>query len=383
MEICIKCKKELPEGALYCPACGKKQVAGKREKKAHVRANGTGSVYKRGSTWEAAVVVGYKLVDGKSKCIRRTKGGFKTKTEAILYLPQLQEQRTAKKIPTIHELYDQWLAGPYKKLSTSKQCAYRIAFCKLEDIQFCQIDLLTIADLQRVVDDKAPTYYPARDIKSLLSHLYQRAMADQFATINLSDFLTLPDLDAKERQAFTSDEIRLLWDDYAAGNNFTGYILLMIYTGMMPAELLEARKAQINWEGKTITGAGKKTKTRKETPIVLADIILPVLADLCESAKGEKLIAINRDNFYAKYHETMARVGCRDLPPYSCRHSTATALALDNIAPSVIQKIMRHSKFTPTQGYIHVDVAPMLDAINQVADKLGPDQPPQRTTQQP
>ena len=28
------------------------------------------------------------------------------------------------------------------------------------------------------------------------------------------------------------------------------------------------------------------------------------------------------------------------------------SLALDNIAPSVIQKIMRHSKFTTTQGYI-------------------------------
>lgn len=314
---------------------------------------------------------------------RRTKGGFKTKTEALLYLPQLQDQRIVKKIPTIQELYDQWLAGPYKKLSASKQCAYRIAFGKLEDIQFCRINLLTIADLQRVVDAKAPTYYPAKDIKTVLSHLYQRAMADQFVTINLSDFLTLPDLDAKERQAFNADEIRMLWDDYTAGNSFTGYILLMIYTGMMPAELLTARKAQINWEGKiSITGAGKKTKTRKETPVVLADIILPVLEDLCQHTKGEKIISINRDNFYTKYHETMARVGCRDLPPYSCRHSTATALALDNIAPSVIQKIMRHSKFTTTQGYIHVDVSPMLDAINQMADKFGPDQPTQRPTQQ-
>lgn len=314
---------------------------------------------------------------------RRTKGGFKTKTEALLYLPQLQDQRIVKKIPTIQELYDQWLAGPYKKLSASKQCAYRIAFGKLEDIQFCRIDLLTIADLQRVVDAKAPTYYPAKDIKTVLSHLYQRAMADQFVTINLSDFLTLPDLDAKERQAFHADEIRMLWDDYTAGNSFTGYILPMIYTGMMPAELLAARKAQINWEGKIIiTGAGKKTKTRKETPVVLADIILPVLEDLCQHTKGEKIISINRDNFYTKYHETMARVGCRDLPPYSCRRSTATALALDNIAPSVIQKIMRHSKFTTTQGYIHVDVSPMLDAINQMADKFGPDQPTQRPTQQ-
>ena len=45
---------------------------------------------------------------------------------------------------------------------------------------------------------------------------------------------------------------------------------------------------------------------------MLADIILPVLEDLCQHTKGEKIISINRDNFYTKYHETMARVGCRE-----------------------------------------------------------------------
>jgi len=32
-----------------------------------------------------------------------------------------------------------------------------------------------------------------------------------------------------------------------------------------------------------------------------------------------------------------------------CRHTTATALALGNIAPSVIQEVMRHTKFNTTQ----------------------------------
>lgn len=31
---------------------------------------------------------------------------------------------------------------------------------------------------------------------------------------------------------------------------------------------------------------------------MLADIILPVLEDLCQHTKGEKIISINRDNFY-------------------------------------------------------------------------------------
>lgn len=60
---CIKCKSPLPEGALYCPMCGKKQVQERR--KALKRANGTGTVYKlqgrRKRPWVAAknkVVIG-------------------------------------------------------------------------------------------------------------------------------------------------------------------------------------------------------------------------------------------------------------------------------------------------------------------------------------
>lgn len=71
---------------------------------------------------------------------------------------------------------------------------------------------------------------------------------------------------------------------------------------------------------------------------------------------------------YARYHETLKRIGVRDLPPYSCRHSTATALAMQNIAPSIIQKVMRHAKFSTTQSYIHVDVSPMLEAVNRLAE---------------
>ena len=62
--ICCKCRAELPDGALYCFQCGKKQTYTPR--KGRSRANGTGSVYKRGNSWEVAVTLGYKLVDGKA-----------------------------------------------------------------------------------------------------------------------------------------------------------------------------------------------------------------------------------------------------------------------------------------------------------------------------
>lgn len=364
MPNCIKCKAEMPTGALYCPFCGKKQTSSARQTSR--RCNGTGSVYKRGKTWEAAVVLGYKLRDGVAIPVRNTKGGFKTKKEALSYLPQLR-QTHVRIAPTLNELWQRFKnSKQFAKLSDSRKQKYAIVWKKIEHETLVQIDQLTVVDLQRMVDGHAATYYPARDIKDLLSKLYQLALPDQYVAINLAEYVELPDKNEKEREPFSKDAIVKLWTDYTGGNWWTGYILLMIYTGMMPGELMCATKAQIDWEGKQIRGAGIKTKERKETPIVLADIIIPVLEDLCEHAPGDKLISINKDKFYEKYYETLDRAGCKRLTPYSCRHTTASSLALENIPVSVLQKIMRHAKITTTQRYIHVSVDPMLEAVNQM-----------------
>lgn len=363
MANCIKCKAELPEGAVFCHLCGKKQD--KTQRTGTKRGNGQGSTYKRGKTWEAAVVLGYKLVDGKAKPIRATKGGFRTKREAMEYLPLLRNERP-KTMPTLNDLWYQFVnSKQYSKLSDSRKEKYRIVWRKIEKESFTHIDSLTVTDLQRIVDGNAKSFYPARDLRDTLSKLYQLAIQDQFVTVNLAEYIELPDLNTNERQAFNQDDITKLWEDYVAGNAFTGYILFMIYSGCMPGELLSMRKDQIDWQVKQIHGAGKKTKVRKETPIIIADIIVPVLADLCEHSGGDKVIHINKDRFYEEYYSTLERAGCKRLTPYACRHSTATALALENVNPNLIQKIMRHARFSTTETYIHIDTAAMHEAINQ------------------
>lgn len=362
MSNCIKCGVSLSENALFCHICGKKQSVQRRT--SSKRGNGTGSVYKRRKGWEAAVVIGYRVQDNKAVPIRLTKAGFKTKKEALDYIPVLRQDR-CRSTPTINDLWYRFQnSRQYEKLSDSRKEKYQIVWRKIEKDTFVSIDLMTVSDLQHIVDTHAKTFYPARDIRDLLSKLYQMALPDRYVTLNLAEYIELPPLNAKEREAFSQEDITKLWNDYLAGNWWTGYPLLMIYTGMMPGELLCALKSHIDWTGRQIVGAGKKTKERRETPIVLADIILPVLADLCDHTKGDKLICINKDNFYTKYYETLERAGCRRLTPYSCRHTAATSLALENIQPSIIQKIMRHAKYSTTQKYIHISIDPMLDAVN-------------------
>lgn len=367
MANCIKCSSTLPDGALYCPYCGKKQSA--TEKIQRKRANGEGSVFRYRNGWRAQIVVGYKLVGGRSQAVYRTKAGFKTKREALEYLTTLRSEKR-KAAPTLQQLWEQYQEGKYRKLSASRQEKYRIAWPKLKDLHFCAVDMLTTADLQRVVNENAKTFYPARDMRDLLSLLFQLAMADQFVPVNLAEYIDLPTLEEKDQDAFTPKEITALWTDYAAGNWWTGYVLLMIYTGMMPGELMAMQKDAVDLKQHAIIGGGIKTEIRKKKPIVLADEILPVVTDLMDRTPGEKVIRINKDNFYDRYYETLARAGVRRLVPYTCRHTAATVLADAAVHPSIIQAIMRHASFTTTQRYIHEDITRELAAANVAAGTI-------------
>lgn len=330
------------------------------------RGNGQGSARKRGKTWTAIWTLGTVVEDGRLRQIRQTKGGFRTKTEALSYAANPPSVGASERVPTLQEYWETWSKTSLQKMSKSKQTAYKIAKRKVERIMLLPVDKINIKLLQETVDAKATTYYPAKDIKTVLTHLYKRAVAEGWVTTNLAEFIELPTLDEEELQPFNEDELRSFWDAYGKGDTFVGFILLMIYTGMMPGELMKLKKDMIDWDASEIRGCGLKTKKRKETPIVFPEIIAPVLLDLCQRSESRigNVLCMNKDRFYPEFHAALARCGARDLKPYSCRHTTATALALGNIAPSVIQEVMRHTKFSTTQRYIHPDMTAAHAAVN-------------------
>ena len=355
---CKKCKALLPQGAVYCAFCGRKQIAAPTGR---TRPNGTGTAYKRGKTWTVEVVVGQGQA---GRPIRRTKGGFRTKTAALAYAPELKGlARPAEK--TLQHYWDTFLNGKYQSLSRSKQIAYNIAWARLDSLQYSLLSALDLRTLQTALTEQTPTHYPARDLRTVLSHLYELAIIEGAAATNLARHLSIPALVEAEQTAFDDEELAQLWSAYELEDPFVGFVLLMIYTGMMPGELLILKKEMINWSSQTITGCGLKTDVRKAAAIAMPAFILPVLRTLCNAAPHDKVLPMAENKFRKEFADCLQRHDCRPLTPYACRHTTATALALGNqVAPSVIQKVMRHARFATTTRYIHADSSDAVAALN-------------------
>ncbi len=366
--ICQKCKKSFQDDAIFCPYCGKKLVTTKKSR-TKSRGNGTGTAFKRGSTWTAQVVYDRVFVadDKPLKRLTRSKGGFKSRDEALRYCPILKNgPQKAELAPTLSHYWETYKDGAYQSLSASKQQAYRTAWKKLESIKDTRIDQLTVADLQKLVSEKCSSYYTTRDVRTLLVNIFRIAAAEGYARQEIPTFIHLPSLEETEQTPFSETEQKALWKRYEEGDLRAAVPLLMIYTGMMPGEAMKLRVDQIDLDGRRIHGAGMKTKVRKQTDIVLADDIVPVVQDLIDHAQPSGYVwKRTESDWYENYYAVLEAAGCRRLTPYSCRHTTATALAVTkNIAPQTVKKVMRWSTAAMLDRYAHPDQKDALDAVN-------------------
>lgn len=368
IKTCKRCHKPMDDTP-FCPYCGARQ-----QKPAHVRThgNGIGTAYKRGKTWTAKVIIGWRFDEKKNKKlpVARCRSGFKTKNDALAYCPTLLSMKVKPVAPPLSHYWELYSSNEMEKLSDSKRTAYNIAWNKLDSIHHSPVDSLTVADLRAAAAKKASTYYPMRDIKSLLKHLFALAGADGYASKDLPEYIELPTLEETERQPFTDLEQAALWKQYEQGNAFARIPLIMIYTGMMTGEMRKLTAEMVDLEQKQIVGVGLKTKVRKKAIVYVPDCILPLLSELCEEHITGRLFPWSEDDFYANYYSALEAAGCRKLTPYSCRHTTATALAIsEGIAPQTIKKIMRWSTTRMLDRYAHPDDPNVRAASNTLKRK--------------
>ena len=378
---CRKCARALPEDAVYCCYCGVKQEITRKHRK---RANGTGTVFRYRGGWVVEYTEGWEVVDGDLRRKTRRKYGFKTSKDAEDALAEIRariqagtEEEPKKKVlvKTVAQLWESYSTSELPMRGKSTQDAYNVAWRKRikGTIGDRPIDEIGLDDLNSIV--AGCTYDPAKDVRDLMSILFQRAIVDRQTTVNPAPMMTLPLQQSEEVVPWNSSEISTLWKAWGNGERVAGYCLLMIYSGMMTGELLRCKEDMINWEDQQIIGCGLKTKKRKEMPIHFPHIIEPILRELCATKSGKRggegyILDVSERAFYERFAKMKTSLDIRpEVRPYSSRHSTGTELTLMGVEPAIIIDIMRHKNYTTTlKHYTKIPSNVLVDALNAMAE---------------
>ena len=335
------------------------------------RANGTGSVYydSRSKRWIAQIVTGKHYTEDMKLRFTYKRKSFVKKTDALKAVQGLADQANERPSFTVSYYYNAFMNGKGASLSADKQTAYKIAYNRLKSLWSVPVKDLTISRLQAVLGSVCGSYYTAKDVRTLLNKIYRLAAADDRA-INpvLPSLLELPKLEEKQVEPLAEEEILKLWISYDEGNENASIPLILCYTGMMPGEIRKLKKSMINLETKEIIGAGLKTDERKKKSVLLPDDILPVLEDVISKAETDLLYPMHKETFYKRFHKVLEDAGFdRDLSPYSCRHATATVLAVHQRIPAqVLQRIMRWRSTKMMDRYVTPSDEDARRAVNKI-----------------
>ena len=353
---CIKCKKEIPAGSVFCCWCGKKQEAA--PKKALKRANGTGTVYKlqgrRTRPWVAA----------KGKTII---GYFEKKTAALEALARLQ----GRSIDEIYnwpfkQVYAAWKDEHFRDIGVKGTESYERAYDVFEPLHDRKFRELRTADYQAIMDKyRDKSHSLLSKFKQLATQMSQWGIRQELITTNFATFIKLPENVKKEKEIFSAEDIKKLEAD---SSQEARLVLMLIYTGMRIGELFRLRTENVY---ETYVIGGEKTEAGRNRIIPIRSEGRKYFAEFKARAKGDLLISgysgqkvianfRNRD-----YYPLLERLGISKKTPHATRHTFASWAVANNIKPELLQKMLGHADYSTTANiYEHFDIDQLVNAID-------------------
>ena len=381
---CKKCGREIVDESLFCQWCGAAQGESNRTRKK--RGNGQGSVYKRGKTWYAARVFGY--ITGENGEIipdKDCKGGFRTKKEAIDYLPQLKPHRQSKsphKIPediTVKGMYDLWMPT-HKARGKSKSTigCYTAAINHFEEIWDYPFVDAGIDDWQECIDDCPRGRRTRENMKALVGLLYKYAIP-RGATpdkINLGEYLYVTG-ESGRRHPFTDLEVETIRQSIGTVP-YADYIYCMIYLGYRPQEMLTREIDKHYNPAENCIIGGIKTDAGKNRVVTISPKIQPHLSGIIGGRKSGYIFCapdgskISVAKYRACFYEAIDKMGIKSTPerkltPYSCRHTFASLMdRVKGAGDNAKMELIGHRTIDMLRHYQHAD----LDDLRKITDAI-------------
>ena len=339
-------------------------------------ANGTGSVYKlngkRRKPWICVFTTHYTL-DGKQK--RKMIGTFATKKEAMNKLLEYNKNPYLLNSYNFKDISFKWLEENKSVWSEKTFSNYRKIVNKLFSFYERKINELTIQELQSFISTSDSSYNYKKNIKSVLSMIYNYCVKAGFVTSNNINLLTIGKKEVViERKVFTDKEIKELFEmiQPTSNINIPACLVILIYTGLRAGELLALKKENINLKERYLKVDESKTEAGKRI-IPISNKIINVIKMLMESNDKEYLITSDSSYDMIKYNSLRRAFGVfikkynMDHTIHDTRHTFATLLSNANANSTAVKKIIGHTSFELTESvYIHKNLKELTKAIDLI-----------------
>ena len=364
---CIKCKATLPEGAIFCPLCGKKQTPEQRKRRK--RANGSGTIYKmsgnRSKPWAAeknGVFIGsYKTYHAAQKALERI-------TDVDV---------TDRYNLTFTQIYELWRPVHAREVSANQMQCYKTAYNQSAVLHDRKFRTLRKSDFEAVIlsmEESGKAKSTCEKVKQLFGQLSKWALDEGIVNQNHSQNVKTTAEQKSKQKPFTDEQIKRI---KGSSHRARTIALVLIATGARTIELFNVPLSDC-YEDYFIAGS----KAKKGQPTIRR--VIGVTADgkesyteLLHSARasgGTRLIdgyTGNKDsaNFRKRdFKELMEEIGCPDMTPYSCRHTFSTRAVRAGVTPQMLSRMMGHTDIkTADKHYTHLDKEDILQELTKIS----------------
>ena len=353
----------------------------KANHKPRTRPNGAGTAIKRGKTWTARVVIGWKLSDDevpKKQAIYRTKGGFAKKKDALKYCDVLLSGPKVKKPLTLRQIYDAWLPTHEDKVSKSTMNCYKAAWKHFGPIHNMNMADINVDDLQECLDECSKGKRTKENMKALAGLLMKYAIPRHQTDMNYAEFLHTGTDEKGTHPAFTKEQVELIREQIGKVPHAED-VYCLIYTGMRPSEMLNLTPNDVD---NNVFRGGAKTQAGKDRAVPISPRIACIISEKLTKNKeyifskddGTKMSAnYFRDTYF---YNVLAAAGIQPLPtpdkpahyvPYSCRHTFANMLKNVEGADKDKAALMGHEDYDTTKRHYQ---SSELEALKAIIEKL-------------
>lgn len=364
---CIKCKATIPEGALFCPLCGKKQAADTR--KHRKRANGSGTIYK---------MPGNRAKPWGAKRNNVFLGAFKTYAEAQKALERITDADINDRYNlTFAQVYALWEPVHAREVSKSQMNCYASAYKQCSSLHDQKFRNLRKSDFMAVImamEEAGKARSTCEKTKQLLGQLSKWAMDEGIVNQNHAKNVKTTAEQKSVKKAFTDEQIKAI---RSAKSRASIIALVLIATGARTIELFNVPLCDC-YDDYFIAGSkAKKGKEITRRIIAVSDIGRDAYHDLLQAARasgGARLIdgySGNRCsvNFQKRdFRELMEEIGAADdMTPYNCRHTFSTMAERSGVSPAKLALMMGHTDIqTAYKHYTHLDATDILQEVSKI-----------------